>query len=512
VVNAWVSWVVIDLCGIFYTSFDPGQQTVNEMIKSLRARGPDHYGVVKLDDGQTFGHTRLSIIDVNERSNQPMQLHDCIIIFNGEIFNYKKIRDDLKDFPFQTQSDTEVIIALYKRFGVDGFKALQGQFAFALYDIKTQEMFYLRDPIGIKPLYFSMRDGKIIVASKLSTIRKNIKSGKNVRALNDILAFGYPRIPVYEDIYEIVPGRLYDKNMNNKKIEFNIDKKKTFKQAIKEQFLVSDRPVGITLSGGVDSGYIAYVCSKLSKQPIHTFTIGFSKDDPDIVFSRELANLIKSEHHEIIISKNVLQNELMEGLDKMEFPSDLGSVALTNILGKEIAKTNIKVILIGEGADETQGGYRRYKEKIGLRTDELWEWYITRITKNDFEARKKILGDDVMGIVVADNNLNNANKILMHDLKNEILYYHLKRIDHIISDFGIEARVPYLDYSVVMNTFDKPFMQKVNSSGDKLLLRRFASDDGLPEKFAFRPKVALKEKGFSAAEHLQKIVKRFMDD
>jgi asparagine synthetase B (glutamine-hydrolysing) len=122
-----------------------------------------------------------------------------------------------------------------------------------------------------------------------------------------------------------------------------------------------------------------------------------------------------------------------------------------------------------------------------------------------------VFGDDVMGIVVADNKINNANKILMYDLKNEVLYYHLKRIDHIISDFGIEARVPYLDYSVVMNTFDKPFMQKVNSSGDKLLLRRFAKDDGLPEKFAFRPKVAFKGKDFNAAEHLKKIVKRFMD-
>lgn len=500
------------MCGIFYTSFDPGQQVVNKMIESLRARGPDNYGVVKLPGGQTFGHTRLAIIDVDERSNQPMRLHDCIIVFNGEIFNYKKIREDLKDFPFQTQSDTEVIIALYKRFGVDGFKALQGQFAFALYDNNTEEMFYLRDPIGIKPLYFSVRDGKIIVASKVSTILKNFKSCINKRALNDILAFGYPRIPVYENIYEMIPGRLYDKSMNSKKIGFNIDKKKTFKQAIKEQFLVSDRPVGITLSGGVDSGYIAYVCSKLSKQPIHTFTIGFSKNDPDVVFARELAAFIKSTHHEIIITKKVLQNELMEGLKKMEFPSDLGSVALTNILGKEIAKTNIKVILIGEGADETQGGYKRYKEKTGLRTDELWEWYIQRITKNDFEDRKKVLGDDVMGIAVADNKLNNANKILMHDLKNEILYYHLKRIDHIISDFGIEARVPYLDYSIVMNTFDKPFAQKVNSSGDKLLLRRFAKDDGLPEKFAFRPKVPLKEKGFNAAEHLQKIVKVFINE
>jgi len=501
------------MCGIFYTNFLPNDKVVNKMFKTLEARGPDAQGLYKKDF--LIGHTRLSIIDLDKRSNQPMSIKGYTVAFNGEIYNYKQLKEELKnDWKFITNSDTEVIIALYHKYGVEGWKFLNGMFSFIFYHESRDKIFFLRDPVGIKPLYFHIDSGKIIVASKQSTILECIKTTSlNYRAVNDILAFGYPKLPIYQNIYEFNPGYVYDRKLNKKKINFIIDKNKTFKKAIIERFVNSDRPVGITLSGGIDSGYIAYVCSKISKTKIHTFTIGFSKNDDDVIAARKVAKLIDSDHHEIIVPKSVYDECLKEGIDKLESPFDLGSVAMTNLLGKEIAKTNIKVILIGEGADEIQGGYKRYSEKSGIRTKELWDWYQKRVTKNNIDDRKKVLGDNTFVTVLKDEcQEDNANKILYCDFVNELRCYHLKRIDHIISEFGIEARVPYLDYSIVCNSFKTNFSKKINQRGNKLLLRDFAVKDGYPEELAFRPKLAFKRKDFNAKEHLVKLWQKWLKE
>ena len=495
------------MCGIFFYNKLPDQSIIDKMFKTIERRGPDAQGLYKRDF--IIGHSRLSIIDTNERSNQPMNIKGYVVSFNGEIYNYKDLKIKyLKDYEFKTTSDTEVIIALYHKFGVDGWKHLRGMFSFIFYHESRDKIYFVRDPIGIKPLYYYFYDGNLIVASKVSTILAAISNPKiDYKAVNEILAYGYPRKPIYQNIHEMDPGFVYDKNMQKIKIDFEVDKKKTIKDAIKEQFLNSDRPVGITLSGGIDSGYIAYVCSKISSKKIHTFTIGFSTKDEDVLNARKVAKLIGSIHHEIIVPESVYNNNLQEGLEKLEAPFDLGSVAMTNLLGKEIAKTDIKVILIGEGSDEIQGGYKRYAEKSGLRTAELWDWYKTRIIKNNFEERKRILGsDNARPVDIYDDGFpDNANRILWCDFKNELRYYHLKRIDHIISDFGIEARVPYLDYDFVMNTFNESFVKKVNQRGNKLLLRDFAIADGYPEELAMVPKIPFKRKDFEANKHLEKL-------
>lgn len=499
------------MCGIFYTNKTLSDKILADMFKSLELRGPDAKGIYKDKKGFVIGHTRLAIIDIDPRSNQPMQTNNYVVSFNGEIYNYKKIKSILSDYKFKTNSDTETIIALYDKFGIDGWKYLEGMFAFIFYDKKQNKTYFLRDPVGIKPLYYYYNSGDLIIGSKVSTILNAVgELPIDYRAVNDILALGYPRKPIYQRIAEFEPGYVYDTNLKSTKIDFIINKEKTIKDAIIEQFENTDRPIGITLSGGIDSGYIAYVCSKISKSKIHTFTIGFSDKDDDVINARKLAKFIGSEHHEIIVPNSVYDQNLKEGLKKLEAPYDLGSVAVTNLLGKEIAKTDIKVILVGDGSDEIQGGYKRYAEKSGLRTAELWEWYIKRIIKNDFDDRKKILKDDAYNVTISsDYNQENANKILWCDYKNELRYYHIKRMDHIISDFGIEARFPYLDHSFIMNTFDQSFSKKVNTRGNKLLLRDFAEKDGLPHEFAFRPKVPFKRKDFDAKKHLEKLWRDF---
>ena len=403
------------------------------------------------------------------------------------------------------------IIALYVMFGKQGWEHLRGMFAFILYDNKNNETFFVRDPLGIKPLYYYYNSGIIIIASKISTILSYTGNmAIDYRGVNEILALGYARKPIYRNIYEIEPGYIYNKNMVKEKIDFKINTKKTIKDAIIEQFVNSDRPVGITLSGGIDSGYIAYVCSKISKKKIHTFTIGFSEKNDDIINARKVAKFIGSEHHEIIVPSSVYDINLKEGLEKLECPSDLGSVAMTNLLGKEISKTNVKVILIGESSDELNGGYKRYNEKTCVRTKELWEWYKERITKNNFGDRKEILNSDVCTVILDDEGSpDNSNKMLWFDMKNELRFYHFKRIDHIISDFGIEARVPYADYDYYMNISNESFSKKVNQRGNKLLLRDFAIKDGYPEQLAMVPKIPFKRKDFDAKKHLINLWKNF---
>lgn len=507
------------MCGILYLNWIPSKKVISEMMETLKNRGPDNQDVcIDKKNEQVIGHTRLSIIDIDKRSNQPMDFHDCIISFNGEIYNYKKVKKKLlSDFKFKTNSDTEVIIALYKKFGINGWKYLEGMFAFILYDKVNNKTYFLRDPSGIKPLYFYLNNGKLVAASKIQTLLKimpnNDKPNIDNRAVNDILGLGYPRVPIYQNTYEFEPGKIYDEHLRTYSIIFPIHKEKTIKDAIEEQFINSDRPIGILLSGGLDSAYIAYVCSKIAlknNNKIHTFTIGFSRKDPDIIQAKKLAKFIKSEHHEILINKGDYEKNLWEGIDKIGYPMDLGSVSLVNAIGKEIAKTDIKVLLSGDGNDEISAGYKRYYENNGIRTIELVERYKKRIVKNNYEKRKKILNDNVFEIVINDTErFNNSNIILWIDYKNELLHYHLKRMDHIISDFGIELRVPYLDYSFIMNSFSKSFATKVNKRGNKLLVRDFALKDGLPEKFAFGPKIPMKPKDFNAKEHLMRIWRKW---
>jgi asparagine synthase (glutamine-hydrolysing) len=499
------------MCGICYANFK--LKNIDNVIKTLKNRGPD-FQDYKIIDNKTFIHTRLSIIDLDKRSNQPFIKNDIVLIFNGEIYNYKKIKKELlQNYKFDTESDTEVILALYETYGTDSFKHLNGMFAFVLYDIKSKETYFLRDPSGIKPLYMYYNDDKLILTSKIQTILTQFDLSLDYRAINDILAYGYTKKPCYRSIYEVEPGILY-KGLQKSKINFIIDKNKTIKDCIIEQFVNSDRPVGILLSGGIDSGYIAYVCSnealKNNKQ-IHTFTIGFTEKDPDIINSRKIAKHINSIHHEIIISKDDYGLNLKEGLNKIGMPIDLGSVSLVNAIGKEISKTNIKVLLSGDGSDEINAGYKRYNECSNSRTAELWEWYKKRILKNDYEERKKILKDNVNLTDINDNGYpNNSNKMLWCDFQNELIYYHLKRMDHIISDYGIELRVPYCDYNYIINMFNKNFVNKINNTGNKLLLRKFAIDDGYPEEFANIPKIPMKNAKFDSKENLQKIIINFI--
>ena len=503
------------ICGIFYANSYLSAEDRKKVSDLLKPRGPDYQGVT-MKDGKTFIHTRLSIIDLDPRSNQPFIDNDILLIFNGEIYNYKQIKKELvksHNYKFKTDSDTEVIVALYRTYGKKGFGKLNGMFAFVLHDSLRARTYFLRDPSGIKPLYQFISGNQIMASSTLQPILELMHPKINYRGVNYILAYGWTPITIYDNVREFEPGMLYSEFMQPEPVTWEIDKTKTIKDCIIEQYVNSDRPVGVLLSGGIDSGYLAYVCAKEAakkNKKIHTYTIGFSTKDEDIINARQVAKLIKSNHHEIIISSKDYELNLKEGLSKIGMPIDLGSVSLTNAIGKEIAKTDIKVLLSGDFQDELGLGYKRYNEKQGLRTNELWEWYQKRIEKNSFKDRKEILKDDTMNVSISNCGYpDNANIMSFCDFKNELRFYHVKRIDHIISSFGIELRVPYGDYNYITYMLNESFAKKVNQRGNKLLLRDFAVVDGYPKELAFKPKIPMKSKTFNAKTHLIKIWKDF---
>jgi asparagine synthase (glutamine-hydrolysing) len=472
------------MCGIWARLEEKRIDLAMNAAEKLRTRGPEYQGI-HTSPGITMVHTRLAIIDLDKRSNQPFETERCVISFNGEIYNYKELKSEyLKTWRFKTESDTEVITALYEVYGVKHFNKLNGMFAFILHDKLEGKTFFMRDMVGIKPLYFIYHNGIIECSSLMSAL--SFKGEIDNTKLNDILALGYPRRPIYNQVYEFKPGVLYDESLRQHEYIYKFSKR-TFKEAIEQQYLTSDVPVAITLSGGVDSGYIAWICSKISKDKLHTFTIGFDKDDEDVVMSRELAGMIGSQHHEIILDKSEIDKYYDEAIKVLEIPMDMGSTVQTYILAKEIKKFGIKCILIGEGSDELNGGYKRHTECIGKMPNDAWDFYKKRIIKLDYNEREKILGKDTIP-VSPSMEVTTMNTILDWDFDNELRYYHLKRIDHIVSSFGIEARVPYLDLACVQTVRDMKFHDKIGKKN----LRNEALENGLHEKFAMRPKKPLK--------------------
>ncbi len=457
----------------------------NHAIDALRNRGPDNQTILCHED-ITMAHTRLSIIDLNDRSNQPFETDRAILIANGEIYNYKELRYELEeDFAFQTEGDCEVILALYETQGVDAFAKLNGMFAFVIYDKDKKELYFMRDAVGIKPLYFTVDPTGVLELSSLQSAFS--WKGPFVKdRLDDILAFGYPRVPLYFGMYEAEPGVVYNGKLQTYYLNYEF-KDTTFKEAIQRQFVTSDVPVGITLSGGVDSAYIAYIANEIEQ--VSTFTIGFDESDEDILASRDFADKYETNHTEIIIDREDIGKYYPVALETLEIPMDMGSTVHTYLLAKEIQKQGIKVIMIGEGSDELNAGYSRHATAVnehGLRG--AWTWYQNKVIKHDPSERNKILGTNSAVNPYMSTVRRGTNKILEWDFENELRYYHLKRIDHIVSDFGIEARVPYLDLPLVFQMRRKQMHEKIG----KRLLRMEAAGEGLAHQFSCRPKKPLK--------------------
>lgn len=374
------------MCGIFGAIRVDVSNNIETIVKSLQRRGPDGYGVYSDNDtSTTLIHTRLSIIDTSTSANQPMEYGDYVITFNGEIYNYKEIRKELidKGYIFKTNSDTEVILVSYIEWGEKFLTKLRGMFSLGIWNKIDKTFFAARDYFGVKPFYYYTKNDGVIFSSLLTTLlATNIPSKKiNLTGVAIYLQTGSftGEHTIVENIQQLPPAHFlkmsdgifeikpyWNLNEEIKKIKkpsnYN-DAKKQLRNNLEESAqcqLVSDVPVGAFLSAGIDSSIAVGLLSKFSTTPINTFTVGFEKKHialNELDGARLIANKFKTNHNELILKDNLIDESIEDYINAIDQPSIDG--LNTYFISRETAKYT-KVAVTGLGSDEVFGGYSHF--------------------------------------------------------------------------------------------------------------------------------------------------------
>jgi asparagine synthase (glutamine-hydrolysing) len=384
------------MCGIAgYVADNPHgapPHLLEEMCDSIEHRGPDGFGYFRKGPA-ALGHRRLSIIDLSGGA-QPLGNEDgsIQIVFNGEIYNYLELRDDLvkKGHQFRTQSDTEVLVHLYEEVGESLPEYLNGMFAFAIWDGRRNELFLARDPFGKKPLYYStaIPGFRIAFASELKALMgiPGFDPDVNSRAVADYLVFGYVADPesIYSKVGKLAPGHSLLLTREGPRVRryweprFDIEPDMDYGRAARECFelaadsvhrrMISDVPLGGFLSGGVDSSAVVAMMAQRSKQPVKSFSIGFTIAKWDEVeYARMVAKRYGTEHYERVVTPSIEEMLPVVAHHYDEPFSD--SSAIPTLYLSRMTREHVTVALSGDGGDELFGGYRRYQ--FGLYEERL---------------------------------------------------------------------------------------------------------------------------------------------
>ena len=537
------------MCGFvgFCSKDVKDKNVIKEMNNQIIHRGPDSDGYF-FDKDVNFGFRRLSIIDLHEGS-QPIlnESGDTAIIFNGEIYNYQELREDLvaKGYKFKTHTDTEVILHGYEEYGEEGILAkLRGMFAFTIWDSKKEKLFGARDHFGIKPYYYALLDGDFLFGSEVKSFLKYPKFKKEVneKALKHYLVFQYNPLEetFFKGVKKLRPGHyyIYQNGKMEIKTYYNLTldyKDMTFDEAVgkidKEveesvkYHKISDVEVGSFLSGGVDSSYV--VATAL---PDKTFSVGFdNKGFNETMYAKELSDSLGIKN----FAKLITPDEFFEGINKVQYYSDephanLSSVPLYFL--SKLASEQVKVVLSGEGADELFAGYNEYADALpqriyrklpfGLRhklylkykdrkhfrgqtiilkygqkvedryigpaeimTDELANSLVTSKYKNSETSR-----DLTKKYYDEVKNMDDVSKRLYLDMKMWIVEDILLKADKMTMANSIELRVPLLDKKMWELARTIPVKHKVHNEITKYAFRR-AAKNKLPEDWAKRRKL-----------------------
>lgn len=447
------------MCGIAGALNQPASENVKRMIEKIAHRGPDGNGVQTFERG-TLGHARLAILDV-EGGIQPMGYENTWIVFNGEIYNYRKLQSEyLSDQSLQTHSDTEVLIHLYRKFGADFVYLLDGMFAFAIY--QDGEYLLARDPLGIKPLYYGAgADGATYFASEikalqgLTTFIKEFPAGHWL----DSKTGWHRHYNLHADIEPLAMSEADTLPLI----------KSILREAVTKR-LLADVPVGVSLSGGLDSSIVSLLACGGTDQ-LHSFAVGV-KGSEDLVAAQQMSEFLHTQHHQLVYTAEDMVNALPDVLYYLEtFDPALVRSAMPNYFLAKLTSDYVKVFLTGEGADELYAGYdylADFSDPAALQKETL---YITQA-------------------------LHNTN---------------LQRADRMSMAFGLEARVPFLDVKSVGLAFSLPSEWKLhNGRVPKHLLRRAFAND-LPENIVNRPKQKF-SKGAGSSDLIAEIASREISD
>jgi asparagine synthase (glutamine-hydrolysing) len=528
------------MCGIYITNIPFSEEEVKQKLELIMYRGPDHTGIDKIDD-LTFGHLRLSILDIDVRSHQPMQFEGFTIVFNGEIYNFQEIKKELSDlgYIFNTTGDTEVLLKGYIEWGESIVPKLNGMFAFAIYNASTRKIFCSRDRLGVKPFYYSWKEGKFEICSQLRPISQNKVIDED--AISMYLDCTYIPSPytVYKDVYKLPPGNNIEIDLNTQKITikeyWNLkevtdeglsykDAKdqlhKLLKDAVKIR-LQADVPFGSFLSGGIDSALISSIAAKIYKEPIKTFSIGF--EDPKYDESKiaaQYAKIMGSVHTETICKPEDILQMLPKLIEVYDEPFG-DSSALPSLLLNKVTKQYVTMALSGDGGDESFLGYNHFdwvakfknliKVPFGIRiiaSKMLW----ANALKSKTEPIRRILNiksknEFIAGIFVGYNSivkkrnldwLSNYSgyKFWSKDLFQSTADLNIKlwlendsnvKVDRASMAYSVEVRSPFLDYRIIEFARTLPLSYRYVSGRKKRILRDILKEY-IPEEVFDQPK------------------------
>ncbi len=550
------------MCGII--GFNSKKTDIlDNMLKSIKYRGPDDNGVFESNEF-SLGHVRLSILDLSSHGHQPMSFKNLVMVYNGEVYNFKEIRSELESFgySFVSQTDSEVILKAYHKWGIKAVDKFIGMFAIAIYDKEKREIVLIRDRVGVKPLYYYFDGKDFIFASELKPImeyKKDLKINKD--ALYEFFQFGYisSNLSIFENCHKVPPGTYLTFKIQNSKFKIKeywsiipYFKKPKFTKSEEELVdelekllidafkyrMVSDVPVGVFLSGGIDSSIVTAILQKHYGN-IHTFTIGFKEAKyNEANWAKKVASYLGTNHTEKYLSSDEAKEILKNFVNIYDEPFG-DSSGIPTTLVSQVAKDNgVKVVLSADGGDEIFCGYERYwysynigkkifilpkifrkllafsMNTVGVNNaskfikmknfehkynqlsemfkNNTWGKIYEQIIHNFKSSEIKILLGDEQNITEHSFYIGEKE----HPMQGMMLWdYHrylpddiLTKTDRATMSVSIEGREPLLDHRIAEFMAQVPFKYKYKDGTSKYLLRKVLQRY-LPNELIDRPKM-----------------------
>jgi asparagine synthase (glutamine-hydrolysing) len=528
-------------------NFDDAVMHVEKMCQLQKHGGPDDEGVyANAAKKIVLGHRRLSLLDLSAAGHQPMHYAErYTITYNGELYNYQSIKATLIDdgYIFKTNTDTEVILAAFAKWNTFAFAKFNGMYAFALFDAMENKIYLVRDAVGIKPLYYSTINSSLVFASEIKafSVFENLKEqNKNVSIFQMAYGFLPEPITMLQHVKPLPKGCFLEYDVKHNKSNLQLIHFFSFKNtvqntkdaieqvhndisdAVKKQ-MVSDAPIGVFLSGGLDSSIIAMLAKDASQNNLHTLSINFEDNNySEKKYQDLVSEKLQSKHHSILLSEKDFQNNFDTILNDMDNPSCDG--INTWFISKYAAEVGLKAVLSGIGADELFGGYpsfgrinkaialqnipnyflnvsskiadKKYERIAYLQMEGMRGLYLfLRGHFTPSEIAKQIGGyeKEVWKVLETETtspniNLNSGNKASWLEFNYYMQDQLLKDADVMSMAHGLEIRVPFLDNTVINTSFSINDKVKFNNSLKKhLLINAFGKN--LPKEIWDRPKM-----------------------
>ncbi|MDD5544339.1 MAG: asparagine synthase (glutamine-hydrolyzing) [Acidobacteriia bacterium] len=527
------------MCGIFGVTGCDNDQGLDAHARKLNHRGPDSFGSYFDSENRVYlGHCRLSIIDLSENGSQPMSNEDGTlwITYNGEVYNFQALRTELesKGHRFKSNCDTEVVLHAYEEWGVECLGRLNGMFAFAILDTRRKKLFLARDRVGIKPLHYGLLGNHFVFASELKAIIGLPYYQRRIHypALFKYMIYRYisGAESIWEGVSRLLPGHYLIYDLEKKQVEISrfwslevktepwtidsaLERFEELLASAVQNCLISDVPLGIFLSGGLDSSSVTTMAARNSDQ-IDTFTVGFEGwHDNELEAARQTAQKLSTHHHEEMIQVGNFR-ELMRVFEYFDEPLGDSSIFPT-FLVCAAARKHVKVVLSGDGGDEIFGGYKWYTDTEdcrplkkfafglepllrmlsldqtawGLRCSRL-EHY-RRMTSPLFTLPElKRMFPDAPGDLFPDTDTDvYAQYYDRHNGKYKawqvvdfftfLTANNLAKVDRASMAHSLEVRVPLLDHRIVEFAFSLPDDLCIRNGVKKYLLQRFHAGNGL---------------------------------